>query len=251
MKFTKDMVKELGCYVYRLIDPRNGNTFYVGKGKSNRIFEHVEYAIKEKDDENFKYDTIREIKKAGLEVIHIIHRYNLSENEALAVEAALIDCYPGLTNLQRGHNADYGVINTKTLINTLSKETYDDNSSDKYVLIKVKEEFLEQRKKDLNIDENNFEEILYQTVRSAWTMKLDNAKKYPYVLGVINGVVKGVYKVNTWQKHQFIENRIEFIGEKANEDMCKKYLDKRIPERFMKKGASSPFFYSDGDTKKS
>ena len=27
--------------VYRLIDPRNGETFYVGRGKGNRVFSHI------------------------------------------------------------------------------------------------------------------------------------------------------------------------------------------------------------------
>jgi len=36
-----DVAERLGWYVYRLIDPRNGETFYVGKGRGNRIFQHV------------------------------------------------------------------------------------------------------------------------------------------------------------------------------------------------------------------
>ncbi|MGK3600290.1 LEM-3-like GIY-YIG domain-containing protein, partial [Escherichia coli] len=34
-KFTKEEIEHLGWYVYRLIDPRDGSTFYVGKGKGN------------------------------------------------------------------------------------------------------------------------------------------------------------------------------------------------------------------------
>ena len=39
--FSSEVCKALAYYVYRLIDPRNGETFYVGKGKDNRVFEHV------------------------------------------------------------------------------------------------------------------------------------------------------------------------------------------------------------------
>ncbi|MGI9440198.1 MAG: hypothetical protein ACR2OT_04365, partial [Parvibaculales bacterium] len=40
-KFPPEVAKQLGYYVYRLIDPRNGETFYVGKGKNDRVFEHA------------------------------------------------------------------------------------------------------------------------------------------------------------------------------------------------------------------
>lgn len=30
--FSSDVCSKIGFYVYRLIDPRNGQTFYVGKG---------------------------------------------------------------------------------------------------------------------------------------------------------------------------------------------------------------------------
>jgi hypothetical protein len=31
--FPKEVAKQLGYYVYKLIDPRDGAVFYVGKGK--------------------------------------------------------------------------------------------------------------------------------------------------------------------------------------------------------------------------
>lgn len=36
-KFSPEVCDELKYYVYRLVDPRNGQTFYVGKGKNNRV----------------------------------------------------------------------------------------------------------------------------------------------------------------------------------------------------------------------
>ena len=36
--FPSSIHDELGYYVYRLIDPRNGETFYVGKGKRRPRF---------------------------------------------------------------------------------------------------------------------------------------------------------------------------------------------------------------------
>jgi hypothetical protein len=39
--FPAGVAEQLKWYVYRLIDPRNGETFYVGKGRDNRVFAHA------------------------------------------------------------------------------------------------------------------------------------------------------------------------------------------------------------------
>ena len=100
-RFSQEVFTELKHYVYRLIDPRNGNTFYVGVGQRNRVFAHVRAALKpneNEDDASLKRDHIRELIGKGLKPIHVIHRHGLTRNVAEEVEAALIDCYPGLTN---------------------------------------------------------------------------------------------------------------------------------------------------------
>ncbi len=35
--FPEEVQRALKYYVYRLIDLRNGETFYIGKGKGNRV----------------------------------------------------------------------------------------------------------------------------------------------------------------------------------------------------------------------
>ncbi len=69
--FGPEVIEKLGFYVYRLIDPRNGETFYVGKGKGNRLYEHaaansvadVDYGLA-----SAKIDRIRAIHLGGFEV---------------------------------------------------------------------------------------------------------------------------------------------------------------------------------------
>ncbi|EPM0272500.1 LEM-3-like GIY-YIG domain-containing protein, partial [Klebsiella pneumoniae] len=100
--FPPEVAERLQYYVYRLIDPRNGETFYVGKGKGNRVFAHARGDI-ESDSLSEKMTRIRSIHIAGFDVAHVIHRHGLSEKSAFEVEAALIDAYPGITNIMDGH----------------------------------------------------------------------------------------------------------------------------------------------------
>ncbi len=75
-EFPIEIFDTLGYYVYRLIDPRNNKTFYVGKGCKNRVFAHVNNELKftENDDDNesiedeisAKMQTIRDIRNAGI-----------------------------------------------------------------------------------------------------------------------------------------------------------------------------------------
>ncbi len=133
-KFSKGVAEQLGYYVYRLVDPRNGETFYVGKGQGDRIFAHVNDALKQDSETSEKYDDdsmslkfekIREITYEGLEVIHIIHRHGLDNDEiAYEVESAVMDCYPNLTNKAPGHNSKCGVKAAATLNRDLSTEEY-------------------------------------------------------------------------------------------------------------------------------
>ena len=40
-QFPKELAAKVDYYVYRLIDPRNGQTFYVGKGKNDSRYQHL------------------------------------------------------------------------------------------------------------------------------------------------------------------------------------------------------------------
>src|ERR1700689_370179 len=116
IRFSHGVADKLKFYVYRLIDPRDGTTFYVGRGQGNRVFDHAagRPALTESEDtEGLKLKAIRDIRMAGLEVEHVIHRHGMNEGCAREVEAALIDAYPGLTNIQPGYDAPRGVMHAR------------------------------------------------------------------------------------------------------------------------------------------
>ncbi len=103
--FSPEVIAKLKTYVYRLLDPRNGETFYVGKGKGNRVFAHIRAEI-DTGDPNDKLKRIHEIRAASFDVAHVIHRHGLDDKTAFEVEAALIDAYPGLTNAVNGSGSN-------------------------------------------------------------------------------------------------------------------------------------------------
>jgi hypothetical protein len=117
-RFPPGVADKLKYYVYRLIDPRNGETFYVGKGKGDRVFQHARGALNQGDILDDKLQRINEIIGAGLEVGHVIHRHGIEEEEtAFQIEAAVMDAYPGLTNKVGGReSSDFGVAHVEEWI---------------------------------------------------------------------------------------------------------------------------------------
>ena len=106
--FDEKTKQNLKYYVYFLIDPTTGQPFYVGKGKDNRVFNHIKCAL-EFETISDKYEKIREIQNKNKTVEHIIVRHGLTEKEAFEIEATLIDTFDfltsGLTNIAGGQKS--------------------------------------------------------------------------------------------------------------------------------------------------
>jgi hypothetical protein len=240
-EFPSEVISELNFYVYRLIDPRNGETFYIGKGQGNRMFQHLKCSPL-KDDEDplldLKYKRIREIKNSGLEVIHIIHRHGLDSATAFHVEAALLDAFPGISNIAGGrYSNEIGPMNAFEILTRYKAETA----------------VLEHKVVLININRTISNRDTYDAVRFAWKLDIERAQKADLVLALEKGIIVGVYKPLKWhlaRKEYFPEfenrtnKRFGFIGEEASKEIQAFYLRKRIPEEFRKKGASNPIKYN-------
>ena len=243
--FPPEVADKLGYYVYRLIDPRDGQTFYVGKGKGNRVFRHAQgVAERERTEEAIgdndpqKLRVIHGIHEEGLEVIHVIQRWGLKdEDTAFEVEAALIDCYRGLTNLQAGHGSDdYGVANAASLIRRFTRKVYDEPKDFRYLLIKVQQWRVDEAAGTYGNDAR------YQITRWCWKIKPRSTEEYPYAFSVTGGIVKEVYKIDRWIPAE--EKRYAFEGSVAEEAVRHRFVDKRIPDAYCKKGMASPVLFS-------
>ena len=100
----------------------------------------------------------------------------------------------------------------------------------------------------LEIDESETFEIdergdIYEATRSAWHINPKNAKKHPYVLSSLYGVVKAVYEVDEWKKCDEREGRWEFDGHPAPKEISDIFVGRRIPDYYKSKGNQNPIAY--------
>ena len=234
--FPSEVIEKLQYYVYRLIDPRNGETFYIGKGKGNRVFAHARGDI-EKDSLSEKMSRIRAITLAGFDVAHVIHRHGLSESTAYEVEAALIDVYPGLSNISDGHgNNDVGSMHCTEVIKKYCAEIAS----------------FEHKALLISINRSALESSLYEATRYAWRLSQKKANQAEVILATVQGLIVAAFKATEWMEakpeyfpgKEEIPGRYGFIGGDAPIEIQEKYVGKRVPDEFRKKGASNPIKYT-------
>jgi len=236
--FSQPVIQKLKTYVYRLIDPRNGETFYIGKGQGNRVFEHIraETSI-EGDKLSEKIKRIREIRHAGFEVSHVIHRHGMDEQTAFEVEAALIDAYPGLANIADGVGSSaYGAMHANEIIRRYTAETA--VFGHRVILISV--------------NRTASETSLYEAARYAWKISKDKAMEAQFILATVQGLIVGAFVAHNWLEatasnfpgRAAMPGRFGFVGEEAPVAIKIQYLNKLIPDEYRKRGAANPIKYS-------
>lgn len=242
-EFSPQVIKALGYYVYRLIDPRNGEAFYVGKGVGNRVFAHVAGEVSvvsgEGDDElSEKLTRIREIQNAGLEVIHVIHRHGMEEHVAFEVEAALIDAYPGLSNEQGGyHSNDRGPMHAFQIRQKFEAPEFVVQGNELIV----------------NVSRLGSARSAYEAARYAWRLDPRKAERARVVLAVEHGVVIGVFIAERWLPataenfpgYEPIPGRWGFEGHEAPAEIARPYLRHKLPADMQRaRGAANPIRYT-------
>jgi len=205
-------------YVYMLVDSRNNQPFYIGKGKGKRylMHEHENRKDEEKNEEEYKekIKRIKEIKDAREKVDHYIVHWNLTEVEAFRAEASLIDfckfcnkynVCPSFTNIQGGHDGEHGMM----LVD--GDLRFEDNNlpafdvkKDHCILIKLKDNDFDTK------DKNR----IYDRAREAWKIGKDviNGGDARYVLVCHNNRITDIFKVSRWYKVKSVGDQWEECG---------------------------------------
>ncbi len=161
----------------------------------------------------------------------------MDEQTALEVEAALIDAYPGITNVMNGQgNSEYGTMHADEIMKTYVAET---------VIFKHKAILI-------SINRSAADKPLYDATRLAWRLNPKKASSAEIVLPTVRGLIVGAFIAHEWRaatKENFpgindSPGRYGFDGEEASKDIVNYYKGKRIPDSYRKKGASNPIKYS-------
>ena len=226
--FTQSVIEQLGYYVYFLRDPRDYKVFYVGKGKGNRVFEHVAGTLASAT-ESEKMDRIREISQAGKSVEHFVLRHGLSESSAFEVEAAIIDFVglPNVANIQGGRNStDFGIRTTEEVSAMYSAAPFE--THERVILINIHKLF----RRDMTATE------LYDATRKEW--RIGPRREYAeYAVATYRGLTREVYKICRWYQ---IGLRWGFDGKLADEP-TRSNLRYMSSAHLIVPGAANPFRY--------
>lgn len=182
-------------YVYGLVDPRNDKIFYIGKGTGNRVFQHVAETKKNPESEKEKLQTIKNIENDGYQVKHIIINFGLTEKEALASEASLINLMEyssadSLKNIVAGHHS-VGCLSAEEIEKKYGAEfLLPEDIKHKILVIKVNKLY----------NRHMSDREIYDIVRGVWRASITRASKVEYVLGVYHNLVVGCYRPEKWYR---------------------------------------------------
>ena len=195
-----------------------------------------------------KLKRIRDIRAAGLDVGHVVHRHGIEhEDVAYQIEAALIDAYPGLTNQVGGHGSgDYGSRHVEEIITQYAAEEFE--VREPLLLISVGVSYYRL-------------DSAYDAVRYAWKLNRGRLDGYKLVQANLRGMIVGAYRPTMWlpatwanfpefeQVDYFSEapDRWGFVGDDAKPETWDYYVRKRVPEKYRQKGSQSPVRYCEPD----
>ena len=166
----------------------------------------------------------------------------ISNGNVLDVEAALIDAYPGLTNVAGGvGNSDFGAMHAKEIIARYSAEP---------AVFKHKALLI-------NVNRTATETSLYEATRYAWKIDTSKAEQAEVVLATRQGLIVEAFIPRRWLPatsanfpgRDDMPGRYGFDGGLASQAIRNFYVGKRVPDEYRKQGAANPIKYTWGKTR--
>lgn len=238
-QFSQTTKEVLKYYVYILVDPSDNKIFYIGKGKDNRVFDHVACSINEEYG-NEKLELIRKIHKRGEDVKHFIIRHDLAEATAYIVESVLIDLltystFPDIakvSNIAAGHHQWFKGIKTVEEIEML------------YSCQPLQVHDIMHNIMTININttyniNNERHPNIYESTRKSWRLSERRIQKVEFVMSEYKGIIRAIFKPTRWIKDG---NRFMFEGEEITDKRITDiYLHKSVPPK--KLGNRNPIKY--------
>ena len=233
-KFLRDL--KFYVYVYCEIDEDNRRIpIYVGKGKTDRFFSHLNNLSNISSRKNKKITSLIKENKLGIDIL----AYNLTNKTAEAIESACIDLMgiENLENLVRGKGKNIKRVPLNELTNLLTKKSVKVHYDHRGVAILINKHY-----KPTFGDLETFE-----ITRGIWSKKIVTAcensdAKFAYA--TFNGVVKDVYVIHSWvpagtqeyfsrtlDPERLKKARWEFVGKKAPKEILHKYVGKIIERK--------------------
>lgn len=258
--FSEMALRKLnGFYVYALIDPRCNQIFYIGKGTGNRVFSHEAESGKSPKSEKAKLQRIQEIESARYDVKRLIVNWGLTEAEAFAAEATLINLVnyispDTLTNAVAGHHVRESLTVEDFELLYGAEHLKAEDIRHNILCIKINRRY----HRDMTSKE------LYDAVRGIWRASMNTIKNkhIEYVFGVYNQLIVAVYKPDEWHyvhecidaphleeldtdRFERVKNRIYFTCadyEQVDENQ-QFYLHKSIADLKVNQSAQNPITY--------
>lgn len=248
--FDPKTIQELNYYVYLLLDPETDLPFYVGKGKGNRVFNHIE----ESKDGKFgteKLDIIKSFLDQGKEIKHVIVRHGMNEKTAFHVEASLLDTFKFIPkfeafnrgNIQGGVNSIENGLMSVSEIKRKYNATPLDIIPENFVIININGSYKHASGK----------EKIYNATKQTWRMSDPRNGKLEYVLSEYKGLIVEVFEVENWYQSERPYKSgnkkgktymgYGFNGKVASQNIRSKYINKSIAHK-KKRGASNPITYN-------
>lgn len=204
----KEVWASLKCYVYVLVDPRDGKPFYVGKGIKDRWRGHISEALR--GQVTPKAARIREIFDADAEPQVIIHRHGMDDSTAFEVEAALTDAYGLATLLAEvdGHDADRGRATLQSIRHRFAAPPLEIPEGCRVVFLKIGQLWQD----DLT------DAQIFARVRGYWVGHPPRNRRLELACAVAGGLVRAVYRIDPdgyayWPKGSVIRPEAERGGE--------------------------------------